>query len=71
MMIQLINILGKCKGGGGASLSQETLRTKGGESGVLCKPLCANGPSYHNFSKAHHHPQRVSCAGGSHQASQR
>lgn len=31
-MIQLINILGKCKGGRGASLSQETLRNEGEEN---------------------------------------
>ena len=40
MMIPLINILGKCKGGGEASLSQETLLNKGEENLVALANLC-------------------------------
>lgn len=44
MMIQLINILGECKGGGGASLSQKTRLNKGEKNLVFLANLYVKMP---------------------------
>lgn len=68
-MIQLINILGKCEGGGGASLSQERLLNKGEENLVSLANLCVQMALVIRTSRACH-PQGVSCTRGSQQKSQ-